>query len=176
MLKILIVLIALLLLFDVSLTCAQSLSDAIRDEQKNIDCDSWMQERAQLFKVEYGAGLDPMEIDQRARFDYQCDLGKNGDPVSKTILDLLNFTDNAIMNEDLGAISKLVGINETLLKLDPTLGNRIWYQQLMTTATVIIQCNFEIINGTVVPRDKKTNPLNITHSSKVHSDLITVMV
>ena len=166
-LKKLIVLIALLLLFGISSTCAQSLSDL----RKNSDFAIWMSERGHLIEVEYGAGLDPMEIDQRARFDYQYDLDKN-DPTSKIILDLLNFTDKAIINDDLGAICKLVDINETLLKLDPTLGNRIWYQQLMTTATVIIQCNFEVINGTVVPRDKKTNPLKITHSSKVHSDLI----
>ncbi|MDD4161755.1 MAG: hypothetical protein PHW87_04670 [Methanothrix sp.] len=163
-----VMLMVLFLLFGNSLAYAESLSEL----RKNADFAIWLSELGHLFEVEYKAGMDPMEIDQRARFNYQYDLEKSDDPTSNIILDLLNFTDNAITNVDLEAINKLAKINETLLKLDPTLGNKTWYQQLMTTADVIIQSNFEVINGTIVPRNKKTNPLYITHNSSVHSDLI----
>jgi len=150
------------------LTHAESLSDL----EKNTDFAIWLSQQGHLFDVEYNAGLDPMEAEQRARFDYLYNLNEKGDPSSKIILGLLNFTDNALMNVDLKAVSKLADINETLLKLDASLGDRVWYQQLMTTSKVIIQSNFEIINNTVVPRDKKINPLYVIHNSTVHSDLI----
>jgi len=169
MIRKLIMLSVLLLMLCNSLTCAQTLEEL----RKNTDFAIWLGQYGGLFEVEYRAGLDPMEKEQRARFDYQYNLNERGDATSKIILDLLNFTDNAIMDVDVDAVSKLANVNETLLKLDPALGNMNWYQELMTTADVIIQCNFEKVNGTVVSRNKETHPFYVSHNNTTHSDLIS---
>jgi len=162
-------LITILLLFGVSLTCAQSISNL----KKEVDFSHWLTERAEFIETEYAAGLDPMEIDLRARYDYELNLLGRNDTTSEEILKNLKFTEDIIVNKDLTAITgELASVIKYTVNLDPTLATRIWYMQMLETAQVIVEANFEHINGTVVPRDKKTNRLYITHNSTAHSDLI----